>query len=577
MSARHHGFFYRYRTALKVFGIGLLVAAALGLAYFLSLLGPRSPSDVDLTELGYSQEAILAMVDEAEALQAQYQELARLREPTAEDIDMMRQAVAKLEDALEAAGGSDRTIRLSLESAREIYHNAAASALYKESSRLENEIKSLPGDNEEARIELYAQAIKLQEEINDSYPLSDYADARRLAKLIGERDTIRAQPVFEQSQAAGKRAEEAIEARDWEVANEALTEAIRTQKLINAEYPELQYADFRRLSRLEREFVSLRSSRYYDQVIEQKELAEKAMQEQRFREAAAAYLKAARAQENLNREYPSSRFASMVKAEEFRALQETALGTELSMEINQRLTELDRALKQREVWDASGKIQSLVQQIEQFTETYPRSTIINEEIRDKVAFLNHVQNDLALLQDRLYGQLLPVPENSNGWHMTKTEVAQALFVSIMLNNPSRNQGELFPVDSITWDEAKDFCKKVSWLLGREVRLPTKEEYLLAVGKLRYVNLDEISWNQQNSDGLTHEVGTKEANANGFFDILGNVSEWLESSDLPGDSEAYLCGGSAETSIDIMVDKPIEIVNRRTRNRMNGFRISVKLD
>lgn len=294
-----------------------------------------------------------------------------------------------------------------------------------------------------------------------------------------------------------------------------------------------------------------------------------------FREAASAYRRAERAQEQLNRQYPESRYAQSQKLEALQVLRQNALGSELAAEILMEMTALDAALLERRVWVAIDHIENLRLKMRQFTDTYPRNTAISKEDRLKIEFLQYIQDDIALLQERIYDQLLPVP-GGDQWHLMKAEVSQALYSSIMLANPSRSKGELYPVDSITWDDAVEFCQKVSWLLGRPVRLPLKVEFQNAIGPLRYVDLNAVSWNQQNSGGVTHHVATKEPNEFGYHDLLGNVAEWLQSVEMADTAEGQLAGGNAETSIDKLVDKPITISSKRTRNRLHGFRIAVSM-
>lgn len=81
-----------------------------------------------------------------------------------------------------------------------------------------------------------------------------------------------------------------------------------------------------------------------------------------------------------------------------------------------------------------------------------------------------------------------------------------------------------PILNVTWDDAAAYCE---WTGGR---LPTEAEweYAARAGKseARYGPLDEIAWYSGNSYGRAHEVGKKRPNAFGLYDMLGNVSEWV---------------------------------------------------
>ncbi|NQX42710.1 Formylglycine-generating enzyme, required for sulfatase activity, contains SUMF1/FGE domain [Pedobacter steynii] len=135
-------------------------------------------------------------------------------------------------------------------------------------------------------------------------------------------------------------------------------------------------------------------------------------------------------------------------------------------------------------------------------------------------------------------------------------VTQDLYFSITKESPSFFKGDKKPVEQVTWKDAITFCNLLSrksglnecYLIGDDIlfdvkangyRLPLEAEWEYAckagTQEARYGNLDEIAWYKGNSQGSTHEVGTKVPNAWGLYDMLGDVWEWC--SDIY-DEEVY---------------------------------------
>ena len=117
------------------------------------------------------------------------------------------------------------------------------------------------------------------------------------------------------------------------------------------------------------------------------------------------------------------------------------------------------------------------------------------------------------------------------------EVTQAQYRQVMGVNPSIFQGtkvtgssDAHPVDTVTWDDAQAFVRKLNQLEKTNVyRLPTEFEWEYAA---RAGATDDIAWNdirQQawNARTGTQPVGRMKPNAWGLYDTLGNVWEWVQ--------------------------------------------------
>jgi len=114
------------------------------------------------------------------------------------------------------------------------------------------------------------------------------------------------------------------------------------------------------------------------------------------------------------------------------------------------------------------------------------------------------------------------------------EVTQEQYQRVMGSNPSNFKGANLPVEEVSWNDAQEFCRKLSQQEGKAYRLPTEAEweYACRAGSgTRFhfgddeSQLGEYAWYENNSESQTHPVGTKRPNAFGLFDMHGSVWEW----------------------------------------------------
>ncbi|MBE9002227.1 SUMF1/EgtB/PvdO family nonheme iron enzyme [Nostoc sp. LEGE 12447] len=155
------------------------------------------------------------------------------------------------------------------------------------------------------------------------------------------------------------------------------------------------------------------------------------------------------------------------------------------------------------------------------------------------------------------------PVNVPTFFIGKFEVTQEQYQQIMgSSNPSNFKGAKRPVEQVSWNDAVDFCKKLSQKTERKYRLPSEAEweYACRAGTTTPFHFGEtITTELANYNGdytyasepkgkyrqETTKVGSFPPNAFGLYDMHGNVWEWCQDTwhdsykGAPSDGSAWI--------------------------------------
>lgn len=191
------------------------------------------------------------------------------------------------------------------------------------------------------------------------------------------------------------------------------------------------------------------------------------------------------------------------------------------------------------------------------------------------------------------------------FYMQTTEVTQEQYYKIMGKNPSkfnkkklRKETKNYPVESVSWYDAKKFVKKLNKMENtNKYSLPTESqwEYAIRAGKKTKwyfgntaYDLVKFAWYSKNSSKQTNIVATKEPNPWGLYDMYGNVYEWIEDDyaynyeKAPRNGNAYKAkgsrykvkrGGSWKTKKDDMTSSYRNASVPKFRSYIGGFRVA----
>jgi hypothetical protein len=546
----------------------ILVCATLAIASLLLYTSDRRTTrQSELTVSTADAEALRQRSLEAEAA---FEKVRQVRfELTEEDIRLLEQALQAQEEYL-SARMSVGTEDPRLVSLRRRLHLLRGERLRQESVSLENAALTLAKTDEAAAAERLRRAVACEQEISDRWQFSGLADGGRRALLDTRLRRLESSALWQKGRALEAEAERAFAAGRYAEAAERFTAALDAENEFLARYRDVRDTAFGRAEQLAIRRETASSGVVWDEVRRHQGTAEVAEAKGDWPGAARAWQDAVDAFARLLTAHPRSQFADRAK--------EATIATRLNfarfhddiVRVRAEAGRLRQALRARQVDDALRLAETVLADARRLADAGTGVFRSADEERQELEFITGHAATIRGYLPEADRQLLPVP--GHAIRMYRTEIPQGLYASLMDSNPSALRREANPVESVAYADAELFARRLGWILGARVRLPTLAEHAAAAGDLTKPAIAETAWTAANTDGVdARPVATARPDAQGFHDLLGNVEEWTTAKD--GETRAPVVGGSVATAP--AAGLPVRQVFKREKSRTLGFRIVIE--
>lgn len=555
--------------------LGLLVFFVLALwvgSWVLAKMGPSAVRSDYLEQHDASEDAETdSLVERIAVVEALLAELVNEDEARFDQIFTFEKALKGLQRRLLLGHAQDSQVRGRCIDVEQAYHDWQGSRLSKVIIAAEQQLVAALDDGEHAQaLEALERAYIAQQTINTNYPKSLAQNTQAAVALARRRSQLAAQPLHSLVEQYVADAQAAQLVADWVAASQSLEASIQAQLELNEEHRDAPQASLERLRALQQALKDLKSQQVERSFQAALSDAEKSFQQGALVEAAAHYARA--------REIQGSLAAARLTPDIQRAAAfEQNLQTELSQVTWQAIVDgmqqMDVRIRSADYAALAVSIQELAPLFERMELEYAASRLVDSQVQEKFAYIRSRMDDIASIQQRIQSALRPLPE-MEGFSLLRTELRQATYRLVMEGQAAVGALNEQPVHSVTLSEALLFCQRLGWLLALPVNLPTESTYRAALQGARDLNLQPYVWCDKDQVKAAQAVAQKQAFPSGFYDLLGNVGEWLATTE--GGVQQYKSfGGDFKTRLSSLKSIPIYTFQAETRSRAIGFRIVVR--
>ena len=414
---------------------------------------------------------------------------------------------------------------------------------------------------EDAEIfEKLEKAVAMQARLKALDPDDSFGSVRRYQKLIDRLETTKGDFLHKRVQALAGEASRLTEQGQTDRAFALWQEALALQETFNFHYPQSRHARWRLVQEIKDHLQRLEAARLNDRI-------ERLLNAEEAGGSVEALEQAFKLQEKINQQYPTSEFYRPERLRDLGKRLSFDQSSTLAASISQKMENLNERLRDGE-WETVGRLLgSLDQSVRSFLESFPSSLLPDETLPHRIEWLSQREAEIPALVEEVEKRLVRHPRMPD-LRMLVSEVDQALYSRIMGTNPSRWTGDELPVDSVSYDQATVFCRRLGWMLARTVQLP--QLHWLTIPELQ-PNRKEGLWLSPASGNRSQAVESSKL-VGGLFDLYGNLEEWILHPDHK--EKAWLFGGSGADTFHAVNRLPARWTAPHFRSRWTGFRFCV---